>query len=80
MEDNAFQPGNLRIMAGTTVTWRNFDPVAHTATERGEEWDTGMLGEGESASITFAEAGSYDYYCIPHPDMRARVEVVPSLD
>lgn len=76
IEDYSFQPGNLRVAAGTTVTWTNGDGVAHTATARDGTWDTGILRSGESATFVLTEPGVYDYYCIPHPTMQARIEVV----
>jgi plastocyanin len=77
MKDNTFHPGNLQIPVGATVTWTNLDSVAHTATEDDDAWGTELLGQGESESITFTEPGVYEYYCVPHPNMRARIEVVP---
>jgi plastocyanin len=77
IRDNSFQLGNLRVTAGTTVTFTNRDPVAHTATADDQSWNTGMLRQGESATISFDEPGIFDYFCIPHPSMRARIEVVP---
>ena len=71
----AYSPGNLRVPVGTTVTWRNEDAAPHTATAQGQRWDTGMLSKGQQASVTFAEAGDYTYYCAAHPEMKARLQV-----
>ena len=79
MAGNRFEPGNLRVPSGTTVTWVNRDRVAHTATDRDGGWDSGILREGETAAFTFAEPGIYEYFCIPHPRMRARIEVTGEL-
>lgn len=76
IRDFAFEPGNLQVPAGATVTWTNYDSVPHSATGKdGGDWDTGLLSEGESASITFDEPGEYLYYCIAHPQMVARLTV-----
>ena len=74
--DFAFSPGNLRVAAGTSVTWVNRDAVQHTATDAGRSWDTGLLAQDESFTIRFDVPGVYDYFCIPHPNMKARIEVV----
>lgn len=74
--DFAYAPAELTIEVGDTVTWTNRDAVAHTATDVGGAWDTGLLEEGESASITFTAAGTYDYLCTPHPSMTGRIVVV----
>lgn len=75
IEGYAFRPGNLSLEVGTQVTWVNRDGVPHTATDVDKTWDTGLLPSGESATITFDTPGLYDYRCLPHPNMRARIEV-----
>jgi plastocyanin len=74
--DYAFIPGNLQVTAGTSVTWVNRDAALHTATAVDGSWDTGLLAQDESVTIRFDTPGVYDYSCVPHPDMKARVEVV----
>jgi plastocyanin len=73
--DFAFQPAELTITPGETVTWTNLDGVAHTATATDGSWDTGLLDEGESGSITFTTPGTYEYRCTPHPSMTGRIIV-----
>lgn len=70
-----FDPGNLRVPAGTTVTWTNLDPVGHTATADAGAFGSPVLGRGESWSFTFTEPGTYTYFCAPHPQMKAQVTV-----
>ena len=74
--DFAFAPAELTITAGETVTFTNLDAVAHTATAIDGSWDTGLLDQNQSASITFTAAGTYDYLCTPHPSMTGRIIVV----
>jgi amicyanin len=74
--DFTYAPAELTIQVGDTVTWTNRDAVEHTATATDGSWDTGPLGEGESASITFTAAGTYEYLCTPHPTMTGRIVVV----
>jgi plastocyanin len=68
-----FSPSTVTINVGDSVTWTNSDAQAHTATGNG--WDTGDLGNGESGSITFQSAGTFDYQCTIHPAMTGRVVV-----
>jgi hypothetical protein len=56
------------------VTWTNRDSVAHTAT-RGTAFDSGLIEQGESYSLTFVRAGTYRYVCTPHPNMTGTVVV-----
>lgn len=65
----------LTVEAGTTVTWTNDDAILHTVTATDGVFDSGFFGEGESWSYTFDVPGEYEYYCVPHPWMRAKVVV-----
>jgi parallel beta-helix repeat protein len=69
-----FEPRHLKIARGQTVTWVNEDAVTHTVTS-GEgttptlsPLQSPFLAGGESYSHTFAEAGRYEYLCLPHLD------------
>jgi amicyanin len=71
----AYSPAELTITVGDTVTWTNLDAVEHTATATDGSWDTGLLAEGDSGSITFTAPGTFDYLCTPHPSMTGRIVV-----
>lgn len=71
--DFAFSPATLTIAVGDTVTWTNADAVAHTATGAG--FDSGLLEQGESYSVTFTAPGTHDYLCTPHPTMTGHIVV-----
>ena len=73
----AFAPADLEVKVGTTVTWTNLDSVEHTVTANDGAFDSGLFGKDAAFSYTFQEAGSFPYYCIPHPNMIANVKVVP---
>ena len=65
----------LRVKVGTTVNWTNNDGIVHTVTTVDGSFDSGFLGEAESWSHTFDTVGEFEYFCIPHPWMRAMVIV-----
>jgi plastocyanin len=68
----------LTVKVGTTVTWTNNDPgQMHTVTEVNGGFDSGFINTGDSWSYTFEEAGEFEYYCMPHPWMRAKLIVEP---
>ena len=73
--DFAFSPATLTITAGDTVTLTNEDQVAHTATSTTGAFDSGLLDQGESFSMTFTTPGTYDYLCTPHPTMTGQIVV-----
>jgi LPXTG-motif cell wall-anchored protein len=73
--DFSFTPGSLTINQGDTVTWVNNGPTPHSATATGGSFNTGILKAGQSASHTFAQAGTFSYFCQPHPFMKATIVV-----
>lgn len=75
IEDFAYVPGTVTIKVGTTVTWTNKDSVGHTATSDDGIFDSGMLSKGSSYSYTFTTAGTFGYFCTPHPYMVATIVV-----
>jgi plastocyanin len=68
--DFDFQPENLQINPGDTVTW-TFAVDGHTSTaNRGqaESWDSGPETNGANTTFshTFDTPGRYGYLCVPH--------------
>jgi plastocyanin len=70
----AFSPKTVSVNVGDTVTWRNNDDTAHTATDSGK-FNTGDIGPGAAKSVTFKAAGTYSYICAIHPTMTGTVVV-----
>ncbi len=80
LRDIAFEPAELSVAAGTTVTFTNEDTVRHTVTagspdDVGDAFDEELGGEGDTTTITFDEPGTIDYFCRVHPSMTATVTV-----
>jgi plastocyanin len=72
-----FHPPLLEVREGDTVIWTNDDLAPHTATARDGSWDTGQLGRGVEARITFERPGEHVYACAFHRAMTGRVLVLP---
>lgn len=67
MVNTQFDPRNIRVDAGATVTWTNEDGSAHTVTSASDNWSADVnVPAGESASHAFEESGVYDVYCTYH--------------
>ena len=66
MIDFSYSELNLEVPAGSKVTWTNTGNARHSATADDESWDTGLIGSGDQASITFDTPGVYIYYCVLH--------------
>ena len=75
MQNFAFGPAEITIKKGDTVKWKNLDSVAHTVTSDNGKFDSGMLSQNASWSRTFNEAGTFEYHCTPHPNMKAKIIV-----
>src|SRR5262249_15409245 len=58
-----FGPGKLAAPAGTAVTWTNADDSPHQVTVAKTALKTAVLLRGQSATLTFAEAGVFEYAC-----------------
>ena len=61
--DFAFDPGDLTVAVGDTVTWTNDDDTDHTVTADDDAFDSGDLGGGDTFEQTFDEAGEFAYHC-----------------
>lgn len=73
MRDTEFDPKRLSVAPGTAVEWVNRDGYAHDVAsaqfhDTATSWDyeSGELGQGETATYTFEECGVYEYYCTIH--------------
>ena len=72
----SFQTKELVINVGDTVIWTNMDSVSHTLTsDSGSELDSDYLSNGESYTHTFTTVGTFNYHCIPHPNMKGKIVV-----
>ncbi len=76
--DFAFVPAEVRIPAGTSVTWIYCEPPntdLHTSTSDAGVWDSPLLDREETFTQTFDQVGSFPYHCAPHPFMKGTVIV-----
>lgn len=70
-----FSPTTITIKVGDSVRWTNRDSASHTATADDNSFDTGYLSSGQSKTIIFDKAGTYNYHCTPHSWMKAKIVV-----
>jgi plastocyanin len=76
-KDFAYKPLTLTIPAGTSVTFVNDDPAAHTVTATGDKpaFDSGNMDQNAKWTFTFKTPGTYQYFCKYHAFMKATVVV-----
>lgn len=71
-----FSPETIEVKTGQTVDWTNDDLTPHTVTSQGAGGlDSGSIDAGVSWRHVFTQAGSFQYYCTFHPDMKGTVVV-----
>jgi plastocyanin len=70
-----FQPANITVKPGTTVTWIQESRMPHTVSGQSGGLRSSTLYNGHKFSHTFDAAGQYDYYCELHPSMKGTVVV-----
>jgi plastocyanin len=66
LEYKLFQPSQLTVQKGTTVTFTNKDNANHSATNINGLFDSGKISSGDSWSYTFDKTGSIGFYCKYH--------------
>jgi plastocyanin len=71
-----FTPAVVTAKAGDRIVWTNKDVLQHTATATDKAFDV-MLPPGKSGSIVVTKAGTFDYFCKFHPNMKGKVTVTP---
>jgi plastocyanin len=76
MEGVTFAPAEVMVHVGDTVEWNNGDIVAHTATSKEGGFDVNVL-PGRKGSTVVKAAGTLDYICRYHPNMKGRIVVQP---
>ena len=73
--NRAFNPDELSVPVGSTVTWTNTDSVAHTSTSDTRTWDSGSVAPRAQFSVTLQSAGTFRYHCAIHPGMVGTITV-----
>ncbi|MCK1708033.1 MULTISPECIES: cupredoxin family copper-binding protein [unclassified Bradyrhizobium] len=74
IDNFVFQPAELKIKLGTTVTWTNRDDIPHTIVSAGK-FRSKTLDTDDKFSFTFTNAGDYKYFCSLHPHMTGMIKV-----
>ena len=69
-----FGPQELKVKAGTTVTWTNEDDIPHTVVSPNNFRSKALDTDG-TYSFTFTTPGTYKYFCSLHPHMTGTIVV-----
>lgn len=68
-----YSPAAIAARVGDTIEWVNKDPVAHTATVKGE-WEV-MIPARKTVSQKLETAEEVAFYCRFHPNMTGTLKV-----
>jgi plastocyanin len=76
IENLAISPAEASAKVGDTIEWVNKDIFAHTATARNGDWDV-IIQPKKTATSVLKKAGTVEYYCRFHPNMKATLTIAP---
>ena len=74
IDNFTFNPPEVKVKIGDTVTWTNHDDIPHTVVSAGK-FRSKALDSDDSFSFTFTAAGDYKYFCSLHPHMTGMIKV-----
>ncbi|MGH7752127.1 MAG: cupredoxin domain-containing protein [Gemmatimonadales bacterium] len=74
-QDNLkFSPSELCVVTGQEITFKNSESAIHTVSLDKENL-SGTMKQGDEFRWTAAEAGTYQFTCDFHPQMKASISV-----
>ena len=76
MENLVVSPAEATAKVGDTLELVNKDVLAHTATARNGDFDV-MMPPNKTVNYVLKKAGTVDYYCRFHPNMKATLKIAP---
>jgi plastocyanin len=76
MQDLVFAPAEVSAKVGDTIEWINKDVLVHTATARNGDFDVNIAPRKTVTSV-LRKAGTVEYYCRLHPNMKAVLTIAP---
>ena len=76
MDNLVISPAEVSAKVGDTIEWINKDVLVHTATARNGDFDINMPAKKSVISV-LKKAGSVEYYCRFHPNMKAVLTIAP---
>jgi plastocyanin len=76
MENLVYAPAEVSAKVGDTIEWVNKDVLVHTATARNGDFDVNLPPKKTVTSV-LNKAGTVEYYCRFHPNMKAVLKIAP---
>jgi plastocyanin len=76
IENLVYAPAAASAKVGDTIEWVNKDVLAHTATARNGDFEV-MMPAKQTVTSVLKKAGTVDYFCRFHPNMKATLNIEP---
>ena len=76
IEAVAYAPPVMTVHRGDAIVWVNRDPFPHTVTAVGA-FDSRPIAAGASWRYVATKAGTFEYLCTLHPNMKGTLKVEP---
>ena len=76
MKNIQFDPQAVTAQVGQTIVWTNEEDVPHDAdATSGADFETDLIGKGETVEWTAEAPGEVEYVCSVHPNMTGTITV-----
>ncbi len=76
MKGLQFEPRDVTVKVGATITWKNLEDVGHNVVaEEGADFESDTFGKGGTYEFKAEKAGSVKYVCTIHPGMQGTITV-----
>jgi len=76
MKGLQFEPKDVTVKVGTSVTWKNLEDIPHNVVaEEGADFESDTFGKDGTYEFTAEKAGSVKYVCTIHPGMEGTIIV-----
>jgi plastocyanin len=76
---SSFQPGELDVLVGDNVIWRNNSQKTHNVKAETAGYNSGRFGPRTAVTHVFPAAGTFPYVCTIHDGMTGEIGVHPLL-
>ncbi len=76
MKGLQFEPKDVTVKVGQTVSWKNLEDVGHNVVaEEGADFESDTFGKDGTYQFKPEKAGSVKYVCTIHPGMEGTITV-----
>jgi plastocyanin len=66
IQNFSYSPNPITIDKGDSIRWTNLDSASHSAVSVDPGFVSAVIGQGQSTTVTFNDAGTFEYVCAVH--------------